>query len=501
MPADSAVYQARPFEQRCFDALSQNKWVVLLGPREHGKSSALVRLRARLLQEGFHVSTIDFQANASQDDTYRAFLAWFSFRLTGALEGATHQQPPDYLADDLESWLEPVVNQVAGSIVVLIDEAAALHPAIRTRFYSQLRAIYNARALHPTAWRGRISFLFSGTFQPEEIIAGDNSPFNVSEMIYTEDLTLDQARTLSLAAGGGAELEAIAQRAFDIVGGQPYLLQRLLDAASGGTDAAERLRLLESARQDIVLGRDRHVPSLMNKLGQIPGALAAAGRIAASANGIPYSAASALDALQVVGIAGLDGDRLIIRNEIYREVVLASPQATPEPPQGSHLVPLAKEPRSRFKAACKDSTLEELAFDSFNAGIASANNGDYRLALVGIGAAYEGMLLDFLCHRLSATELATSMAGVTTNGHPHGPPLTGTNPRKWKFVNMIDVAHNSGRLPFVKERLSDYIREWRNLVHPDNAAKNFQTQPALSAEVKIAVGVSEKLLQALEAMP
>jgi hypothetical protein len=30
---------------------------------------------------------------------------------------------------------------------------------------------------------------------------------------------------------------------------------------------------------------------------------------------------------------------------------------------------------------------------------------------------------------------------------------------------MIDVAHQTGKLPYLRESLSDAVREWRNLVH------------------------------------
>src|SRR5688572_23169352 len=78
VPADSTAYIERPFEQACLSHLAAGDWVTLLGPRQHGKTSALVRLQQRLNDEGIDAALIDLQAfpDAKNADLDR-FLSWF----------------------------------------------------------------------------------------------------------------------------------------------------------------------------------------------------------------------------------------------------------------------------------------------------------------------------------------------------------------------------------------------------------------------------------------
>ncbi len=48
VPVSSSAYISRAFEERLIQEVLQGRWVLLLGPRQHGKSTALVRLKAKL---------------------------------------------------------------------------------------------------------------------------------------------------------------------------------------------------------------------------------------------------------------------------------------------------------------------------------------------------------------------------------------------------------------------------------------------------------------------
>jgi hypothetical protein len=390
----------------------------------------------------------------------------------------------------------PNVRPLPGSIVILIDEAAAVPSAFRTRFFAQLRVLFNQRARsHATDFVNRLSLLFSGTFRPERMIDDENSPFNVCLTLLTEDLNLDQARALASAAGH-SEVEHLVERAYGLVGGQPYLLQSLLEAASQGTEEESRRELLEKRFQLLKRGDDGHVVYLLRRILAEPGSTELVPELVASVDGIPYAADGLHSFLRIVGLAAVrtvgPAERLVPRNELYRQVLVASPQFAATSPSTGPSV-LVVEPPEAF-SVLRDPVLRELAVDSYRGGVNAYSSADYRLALVAFGSAYEAILLDFLTHldsgaRNSACQQVTLPRG---GGHPGGAPSG------WSFATMIEVANATGQFRHARPQLSDLVRNWSNLVHPDNARRNYQRQEDLIPEVNMVVFVISKVLQGLK---
>ncbi len=327
---DSAAYQRRSFEQAAFDSLSANRWVLLLGPRQHGKSSALVRLSAQLADEGFTVAFLDLQVLAGRTNT--DYVGWLR-RLFTAIAGRLGRglvSPDSKRDDDVAAWFESAFDGVEGSIVLLIDEAAAVPAEHRTRFFAQLRVLYNKRATsRPEDLGNRLLLLFCGTFRPEKMIDDENSPFNVCAVLHSDDLTEGQAQALA-ADVSGADLVPLASEAYAAVGGQPYLLQALLDAASAGAGVEDQRVLLKAKLQSVRRGEDGHVGYLLRRVAAEDGAATLVGEIASEPSGIPFSVSDLHSFLRIVGIAGvvaMDGrERLVARNLLYRETAAASPQ-------------------------------------------------------------------------------------------------------------------------------------------------------------------------------
>lgn len=73
---DSLVYARRRFEDVIFEQVTSGDWVLLLGPRQHGKSSALVRLYRRLSDAGYFCAFVDLQRyGVTTPMDMRSFLA------------------------------------------------------------------------------------------------------------------------------------------------------------------------------------------------------------------------------------------------------------------------------------------------------------------------------------------------------------------------------------------------------------------------------------------
>ena len=163
VPIASVAYVRRDFEDDCFHLLAAANWVLLLGPRQHGKSSALVRLAIRLQEDGIATVRVDFQAFSQDGATYEDVCRWFATQVARAF-GVQPREPAAGDREDIVAWLECSVPSGEGALAILIDEAGAVPAGALTRFYGQLRALYNSRADAPQdVIASRVLFLFSST--------------------------------------------------------------------------------------------------------------------------------------------------------------------------------------------------------------------------------------------------------------------------------------------------------------------------------------------------
>lgn len=488
VPVDSDVYVPRAFEDEAFVHLTskQADWVLLLGPRQHGKSSGLARLAKRLDENGFVVAFIDLQAYGADAD-YPSLLRWIASRVAAAIDRPTPAVTDDG-QEDLEAWLTAALEDVDGSVCVFLDEAAAVPEPHRKRLYSQLRALFNARRLSgkPQAIV-RLVFLFCGTFRPERLVDPDNSPFNVSKEVRTADLTDDDAVTLALA--GGTDLEDAARYAYGLVGGQPYLLQVLLSAASGDRDAArERIDIAFGRLRD---GTDRHATAMFERVVEDPSSVDAVGAMVEGDGATDLHPADPTHAwLQVLGVAAADGGKLRFRNPLYRQFAEEAPQLRNDPETGAAIQPgvllrlglaldaVADEEARRFASEAADS-----AVDAFNAG-------HHRLALIGFGSALEAVLLAHLEGLLEA-DLRAARDRLT-----HDRPSR-LNPASWNLKNMARVAHETSALAQANLALSHALRDWRNQVHLDVARRSPLTNAELGPEAQLASATLQIVLREL----
>ena len=317
IPLDSDAYTARRFEDDAFHELAAGNWIALLAPRQQGKTSALIRLRVRLEEEGLRCALVDLQAYGA-DGTYVAFLAWLSEQIGREL--GESPEPPTRGEEDLEVWLDATLGEIP-NLVIILDEASAVPAAHQRRFFSQLRALYNRRARDSVdAVSRRLQVAFAGTFRPEELIDTPNSPFNVSQDILADDLSREDAQDLAERLTGEHARE-YADRAYELVGGQPFLLQTLLAAADRGRNAAERAERFEHAVDTLRHGRNNHVAFLFQLVRRDEALAGILRRLLENPDGIPYHSGDAdHDFAQVSGIAIVRGGQLQIRNELYREL-------------------------------------------------------------------------------------------------------------------------------------------------------------------------------------
>lgn len=478
VPAASAAFVERSFQGKVRDAVVGGSWVLLLGPRQHGKTSAVIRLRSLLRDDGFLVAAIDMQ-ELPPCDSYESLLEWWSSELAkelGVLEVSAPEGPG---RGQLRTWVERIIPE-GPPIVVLVDEASGISNDVwRNAFFGQLRAIANRQAAaNPEDVLARLRFVFIGTFRPEALVSPNNSPFNVCTRVLTDDVTRDAALALWRNVSQ-TEADALIGQVHDLVGGQPYLIQlfyaRMMNSERDARETAFRqtVAYLES-------GRDEHFSSLFSHIVG-DASLCSIVNSLAYGSGIPNEPANYdFQYLEVLGLASIEDERLVIRNEFYRRIARASSQLRTVPgpaPAAQFLIPI---PESDF-AYMSDRYLAEIAYNAYRGAVVAYGERAYRLALAGFGATLEAVLIDCLV-RLGSASLASA---VSLSGASFASFEQPSDPASYRLVNLFKVAKGISQVS-AQVSLSDVVRDWRNMIHPAVAARNYVPEEELAPEAQMA---------------
>lgn len=372
-------------------------------------------------------------------------------------------------------------------VVVLVDEASNIPDNVwRNSFYGQLRAISSRRAFAPDHdAAARLRFVFSGTFQPETLIDAANSPFNVCERIISDDLREEDVIAISRVALEG-ESAAVAHAIYLEVGGQPFLVQRLLSHIEGaeGRDAA-----LAAAIAELRSGELDHVGHLFGKILAEPKlASIVAGMVANEA--IPNEPANPdYSYLQILGIAKRDGRTLVFRNALYAHVAAASPQL------GGNTTTRERAPIFSLTVVAfgkvQDARLREIALSAHTGGVAAYRGGSNRLALAGFGSSLEAILLDLMM-RQNAQALATVVRRARCQFDRR---QNATDPSTWSLFNLIKAARGIAGAGDLEPPQA--LREWRNTIHPSVSLQQYKADADMEPEVRAAAALHEIVLRDL----
>lgn len=259
-----------------------------------------------------------------------------------------------------------------------------------------------------------------------------NSPFNVCDRIETDDLTKVQIHEL-LRNVHGEDVPPLVDRVYDLVGGQPYLIQEFLSRTLRA-DEEDWEKAFDEAVDEIQY-RD-HTTHLFGRVIADQALPAIVSRMVAE-GGVPMLPDEDYQYLTVLGLAKRDGARLVFRNRLYAELAQRSPGLRPAdagPTPGAHLFRLPDEAFSYMS----DDNLKEFASSAQRGAAVAFNNGSYRLALVGFGMALEAILVDWL-KTIPPAELATAIAQAST-ARWNTRFEDRTDPATWRLVNLMKVA-------------------------------------------------------------
>jgi hypothetical protein len=496
VPVESAAYVSRAFEEKLFTTLSKTNWVLLLGPRQHGKSSSLVRLRQRIEDEGMVCARLDLQQLGMQD-SYASVLRNVCQKIARQCGTVIKEDPPE--TEDLESWLD-VTLPLEGRIVLLVDEAAAIRQEFRNTFYGQLRSIANGGS-DGIGVAKRLVCLFAGTFIPEKLVEdSNNSPFNVCTWIPTEDLTLDQANDLYHSVTNERNESAVSA-VFDYVGGQPYLLQRIFDELTQFSND-ERHNEVNNVLTSIKSGGDDgHCANLFKQILAYPTLPPLIAAMVEKGDISDVPADNEVQFLITVGLAKKINGSIRFRNLLYRDIAALSPQFS-NSPQASVIGGAARlyAVDVNVFSFILDIPTREIVWDAYNAGVNCYANKDFRLALISFGSALEGILQVWL-NSLSPVSLAAAVARAKNTTNYTKADIKSSDEKKidgWSFVNLIRVTRESiGGRKMVEPNHA--LREWRNFIHPAVAIKNYYKNDTLEPEARQAHAILDAAIRDIAA--
>ena len=239
LPADAPSYVERQCEHEYYELLKQNKYCYVFNCRQMGKSSLRVRVTHRLKAEGIVCATIDPQ-KIGVEVTCEQWYASAIRSLVGDLE----------LKDkfDLRSWIKErdlsspvqrfaefidlvVLQQINAPIVIFIEEIDRLLSLKfgMNDFFGLVRSFFEDRPTKPEY--NRLTFSFLGVATPTDLIQSHNtSAFNIGYAVEMTGFTLAEAMPLIQGLANQVHNpQAYLTEAVRWSGGQPFLMQRLLD--------------------------------------------------------------------------------------------------------------------------------------------------------------------------------------------------------------------------------------------------------------------------------
>lgn len=480
---DNPAYVEREFEIALVREVQAGNWVLLLGPRQHGKTSAFLRLRKTLSDHATSTALVDLQ-KAPPFESYAHLVTWFARQIAAALEQTVEISQ----TDDLAMALSRALPHGSAPVVILIDEASNIgNDEWRNSFFGQLRAISSERA---TARDGdvakRLRFVFAGTFRPERLVSEANSPFNICERIDTSDLALKDIVRLAEEAGL-TDPEQTASLIHDAVGGQPYLIQRLIQV---GLEADEAAAAITTELDRLIEGHGDHISNLFRRvvsdeaLVSLVSTVVDAGKVGNEPGNEDQRY------LIVLGLFRREKGVLCFRNNLYAKVAALSPQfAKVEVKEGKRAVLFALELDAFASVASTE--LREIAFNAQSGAVGAYQAGSNRLALAGLGTAMEAVLIDFLQQR-SAQDLRQAAAKCKQT---KGQWYDATDPATWALVDLMRGVRSLLGLGDVD--IPENLREWRNLIHPGACLKSYKPDEDLAPEVCTAAGQLQIVLRDL----
>nr|AYM52962.1 hypothetical protein [Jahnella sp. MSr9139] len=354
-----------PAERRLPEApqlVEQRGYVVVHAPRQTGKTTALRALAQRLTASGRHAALLfSCEEGGVAGDDYGAAQRALLLELGRAAEAdlPPELRPPPFSLEGDEGLVGAALASWARAcprpLVLIFDEIDALRGQGLISVLRQLRAGYPRRPEHFPAsvilcgLRDVRDYKAASGGDPDHM--GTSSPFNIKvASLRVGDFSPEELRELyaqHTADTGQLFTEAALARAFQVTGGQPWLVNALgreiVEAMAVPAREAITAEHVEQAKERLILARATHLDSLAHKLVEPRVRKVLEPLLAGAYGGDGHAYEDDLSYVRDLGLLAPDNPPRIA-NPVYKEVitrVLASPAEAqlPAPPRGAYLLP------------------------------------------------------------------------------------------------------------------------------------------------------------------
>ena len=339
LPLEAVSYVTRQADEEFYTSLKVGEFCYVLAPRQVGKSSLRVRTMRRLQDEGSVCVLIDMVALGPTEmtaDNFYAVLLWMVVRQVKAQTAVLG----DWNVSTLRAWWqerdqlpfaerwgefmkEVLLAQVSQQVVIFVDEIDSVlaFPFRVDDFFAAIRESYRLRVKQPIYQRLTVALL--GVCAPPDLIQDRRkTPFNIGRSIELPGFTFKEAKGLSVGLPNG---EATLREVLAWTGGQPFLTQRLCrlvcegKGARGADEIVWRsiIEAWESSDeqvhfqtiQDRLMSNDTIATELLELYQRI-----------LREDGVVWDRSTTQLALQLTGLVGRMGDRLVVSNRIYSQI-------------------------------------------------------------------------------------------------------------------------------------------------------------------------------------
>ena len=333
--ASGGTYIERTVDKDLLDYCLAGEFAFVLTARQMGKSSLMVRTAESLRAQSVRSVIIDLSqigVQISEDAWYLGFLTVIEDALdldTDVFDWWDDKQHLGYGQRMTQFFQDVVLKEVEGNIVIFVDEIdSTLSLPFTDDFFTTIRGVYNSRSSHPEL--KRLTFALIGVATPSDLVSDPSrTPFNIGRQVEVSYFTKEEAAPL--ARGFGSD-EATSNRLLGLVmdwtNGHPYLTQRLSsivaheDVSSITSKDVDRLVrdtfFDDNAESDSNL---RFVHDMLTRRAEDPTAVLTTYRDILKGKSVKDDRHShPITHLKLSGIVGRVGNKLEIKNKIYRTV-------------------------------------------------------------------------------------------------------------------------------------------------------------------------------------
>jgi len=310
-----------PIENRAYEEVSKpGSLIRIKAPKQMGKTSLMARLLNQAQNQGCKAVTLNFElADSEVFSNLDKFLQWFCATVTDDLQLPI--QLDSYWSKFLGSkknctnyFEKYLLSEIGTPLALGLDAVDLIFPQeqVADDFFGLLRA-WHEKSKQSDVWRNFRLVIVHGTevYIP---LSNDQSPFNVGLPVELPEFNSSQVKDLALRHELDLSEVEIAEL-MALVGGHPHLVRiALYKIACQDITFSE---FLQNAPTDAGIYAE-HLRQHWRQVEQNPEFAEALQQAIASDSPVQLKSAIAYK-LNSMGLLHLHGDRVAIRNDLYRQ--------------------------------------------------------------------------------------------------------------------------------------------------------------------------------------